>query len=346
MPIKNFHMKLISTNLKNLENSYILKKSEFLYNKKRITSYLKYFLILILSFYLYLILLFEYYYKIKRHPEDIFKKHRVFIEAHRGLNKEIYQNTLEAFSKTILNNIEALETDVWITKDLIPVLVHASGPKGNIRQFFNHDGNVIELTWSELSTYRTLKDNLTIPKLRDLFKIAKNKIFINLEIKDTRPDLAFPLIISLIEEFDFFDQISISSFNHIYYHKVLEYNKKNNRNIIFGNLYGLGNTNFNYTRKGSALNMFWTDANQEVCKKAHENGMAVFVYFGMNDSENYQKYDKLVNYGVDVICSNDPVLAKIYRDNLYIKSKINKFFFKVINDIKRMIIKNSKLIYN
>ena len=108
----------------------------------------------------------------------------------------------------------------------------------------------------------------------------------------------------------------------------------------------MGNTNFNYTRKGSALNMFWTDANQEVCKKAHENGMAVFVYFGMNDSENYQKYDKLVNYGVDVICSNDPVLAKIYRDNLYIKSKINKIFFKVINDIKRMIIKNSKLSYN
>ena len=342
------NINLISTKIekKFSENKKTLKKIKAINKNKKINLFLKYSLILFISFYLYLFILFEYYYKVKRHEQDIFKKHRVFIEAHRGLNKEIFENTFEAFSKSIINNIEALETDVWITKDNIPVLVHAGGLKGNINQFYDHNGNIIELTWDELSTYRTKQDNLKIPKLRDLFKLAKNRIFINLEIKDPRIDIAFPLITDLIEEFDLFDQICLSSFRHKYYYKVLEYNKNNNRNLIFGHLYHIGQTNFKYTRAGSTLNIYWTDVSKEVCDKAHENGMAVLVYFQMKDVENYRIYRKLINYGVDVICSNYPILAKTYRDNYYIKSKIHKLLFKGIKDIKRLLIKYSNLIYN
>jgi glycerophosphoryl diester phosphodiesterase len=120
--------------------------------------YLKYLFIAFLLFYLYLILLFEYYYKIKRHPQDIFKKHRLFIEAHKGLNKVIFENTLEAFSKSILNNIEALETDIWVTKDKIPVLIHSNLLEGySSSHFYNQSKNVMELTWDEILTYRTKK---------------------------------------------------------------------------------------------------------------------------------------------------------------------------------------------
>ena len=302
--------------------------------------YLKYLFIAFLLFYLYLILLFEYYYKLKRHPQDIFKKHRLFIEAHRGLNKEIFENTLEAFSKSILNNIEALETDVWVTKDKIPVLIHSRNLKGYSSNFYSQSRNVKELTWDELLTYRTKKDNLKIAKLRDLFRLAKNKIFLNLEIKDPRIDIVFPLIIDLIEEFDLFDQISLSSFRHEYYYKILEYNDYNNRNIIFGNLYLPNRTNFNFSRRGSSLNIFWKDVNKKICDKAHKNRMAVLVYFEKGD-ENHKIYEKLINYGVDVICSNDPVLAKTFRDNYCIKSKINKILFQAIKNIKRLLIKYS-----
>ena len=189
---------------------------------KTIARYLKYLLIAFLLFYLYLLLLFECYFKLKRYPQDIFKNHRLFIEAHRGLNEEIFENTLEAFSKSILNNLEALETDVWVTKDKIPVLIHSNLLEGYSSTFYNLSKNVIELTWDEILTFRTKKDNLKIPKLRDLFKLAKKKIFLNIEIKDPRIDIVFPLITDLIEEFDLFDQISLSSFRHEYYDKVLQ----------------------------------------------------------------------------------------------------------------------------
>ena len=36
-----------------------------------------------------------------RHAQDIFLPHKTFIEAHCGVNREIFQNTLESFSKAI-----------------------------------------------------------------------------------------------------------------------------------------------------------------------------------------------------------------------------------------------------
>ena len=125
-------------------------------------------------------------------PKDIFLHHKVYIEAHRGANKEFFQNTMEAFKKSIQYEADAIETDVWLTKDNELVLLHANSIYGSLTNYYDHEGNVIDLTWAELSTYRTIKDNLTMPRLRDLMEIAKNKIFIDLEIKDQRIDLVFP----------------------------------------------------------------------------------------------------------------------------------------------------------
>ena len=49
----------------------------------------------------------------------------------------------------------------------------------------------------------------------------------NLEIKDWRVDLVFPKVIELIEKYDYFDQIAISSFNHQYYQKIAAFNQNN-----------------------------------------------------------------------------------------------------------------------
>ena len=56
-----------------------------------------------------------------------------------------------------------------------------------------------------------------MPRLSDLMKLAKDKIFIDLEIKDQRIDLVFPHLIKLIEQYDFFDQIALCSPFYEYY---------------------------------------------------------------------------------------------------------------------------------
>ena len=154
--------------------------------------------------------------KIERRPFDVFKRHVTFIEAHRGMNRELPQNTIIAFQRCILYEVESFETDVWLTKDNIPVIIHG-GDNGEIDRTFDHEGIVTELTWEELSKYRTKEMSQPMPRLDETFELIKGKIFINLEIKDPRANLTFPVIISYIEKYDMFDQLAISSFHHEYY---------------------------------------------------------------------------------------------------------------------------------
>ena len=87
--------------------------------------------------YTYLILLkifFSISAKITRHLEDFFSAHKTFIESHRGINREIFQNTLEAFSRSIQYDIESFETDIWLTKDNVLVILHG-GDGGDLNGY-------------------------------------------------------------------------------------------------------------------------------------------------------------------------------------------------------------------
>ena len=272
--------------------------------------------------------------KIIRHTHDVFFPHKVFIESHCGVNREIFQNTLESFSKTIEYNIESFETDVWITKDNVSVLVHAD-KNGDLRGYFLQGGNVKYLTWEQLSKFRTVKGNYTMPRLIDAMKLAKNKIFMNLELKDPRVDLVFPHVIKLIEEYDFFEQISLSSLYYDYYKKVEEYNYKNDRKLVFGFVYKKGMQKYyDFTKKGHTLNIYWEDVTKEICDKAHENGMAVVGWFKMIEDENIEHYKRLIENGVDVIIANYPLIAKKYRDTIYKERRL-----KIIDYLKHIIYK-------
>ena len=173
--------------------------------------------------------------KLKRRSFDEFKPHKVFIEAHRGVNREKFQNTKESIELAIKYGLDSFETDLWLSKDNVGVLVHGNG-LGGIERFYNKNYRVIYTNWAKLSTLYTKRDKLRMPKLEDIIKLTKNKIFMNLEIKDPRVNLVFPYVIKMLKKYNYFDQVSISSFNHKYYKKVYEFNKNNKlgKKLSFG----------------------------------------------------------------------------------------------------------------
>jgi glycerophosphoryl diester phosphodiesterase len=94
---------------------------------------------------------------------------------------------------------------------------------------------------------------------------------------------------------------------------VSEYNKKNNKSLVFGFIYRKNITKrFDYSKKGNSLNIYWKEATKEVCSKAHKNGMAVLVWFDMDEEENEKIFKRIIENGVDIICCNEPLLAKKY----------------------------------
>lgn len=262
--------------------------------------------------------------KVERHAGDIFKMDYTFIESHRGVNREKPENTMEAFKKAVEYGIEAIETDTWLTKDGVLVIVHG-GSDGEIGDYYDHSGKVTELTWEELKKYRTIEGGLPMPSLEELFIYAKEtKLFINLEIKDKRRELVFPVLIRLIEYYDMFDKIELSSFHHEYIDSVNYYNERTNGPyLIFSfinNFYD--DLKFNYT--GSALNIHWVGIDKNVCLKAKENGMSVMAWFAMVEIETDFIYQELMDAGVHVITTNEPLKAKLFRDKYYAQKRKNQ----------------------
>lgn len=248
---------------------------------------------------------------------EIFKPNHIpFIECHRGVNKEFPENTLRAFQDALDNEIDGIELDVWLSKDNIPVVVHGSLFGFLYFYYKKAFGFVSNYLLHELKQLEVRNGFDKMPTLEEVFKLSQKKLFINIELKDWRSDKLFPILIDLIKKYDMFEKISISSFHHKYAKYVYEFNQNNSKKIEFGFLYRkkLIFDLFKYDMKNTTLNIYYKDATKKRCDKAHQNGMAVIVYFRMNDKENDEIYKKLLDNGVDCIISNFPKKAKAYRD--------------------------------
>jgi glycerophosphoryl diester phosphodiesterase len=176
------------------------------------------------------------------------KPNYVRIYGHRGARGEIAENTIEGFKHTFALGIKAIEFDVVITKDKIPVLYHyfnlipdmVKDENGN--WLTNTELKVFEKSYEELSKYNVgsfnpeskhgkrfkeqkLLKNAKIPKLSELLELASKRenkdVFLNLEIKSTPfkigqtpiPSDTVWLILKDIDTYKLEDRIIVSSFD-------------------------------------------------------------------------------------------------------------------------------------
>ena len=176
------------------------------------------------------------------------KPNHIKIYGHRGARGELPENTLESFQYLFENIINAYETDVLISKDLVPVITHdfrldPDLTKDSDGQWIkNDDIKIFDLTYEELSEFDVSSINkrsrygrkfsnqekLTgqkIPKLSELLELTSKSIsdelVINLEIKSSpieddltpSPDVMVKLITDVVNKTDFKDKIIYSSFD-------------------------------------------------------------------------------------------------------------------------------------
>lgn len=259
--------------------------------------------------------------------------HKVLIEAHRGVSNEVDENTNEAFKKAIEYGLDSIETDAWLTKDNVVVLVHDGKDISKVYEVGGNISDVTQLDWNTLKNIHTKQSHYTMPKLDDVMKYTKDKIFLNLEIKDQRVNLIFPYIIKLIEENNYYNQIMISSFNHNYYEKVLQYNKEYRRNVPFGFLYKYGFGVSKNNESGHKIVLEQRFLSKQLVEQIHKKGMKVVAWFFakggfcilpslcltdlIGEDEDYVKIKvkELIKMDVDVIITSYPKIAKDIRDN-------------------------------
>lgn len=91
--------------------------------------------------------------------EDVIKL-KILNIAHRGYSGKFDENTMIAFKKAIEYKADGIETDVQLSKDNIPILIHDE----TLNRTTNGYGYVKDYTLDELKTFRTK----SVPKIQAL----------------------------------------------------------------------------------------------------------------------------------------------------------------------------------
>ena len=176
------------------------------------------------------------------------KPNHIKIYGHRGARGDLPENTLGSFKYLFDNDINAYETDILITKDLIPVITHDFRLDPSLTK--DKEGNwikdenikIFDLTYDEISKFdvgslnkltrygrrfinqRSL-ENQKIPKLSELLELSSKNVLqnllINLEIKSTPdeknltpdPKDLVQIVLNEINNSNLKEKIIISSFD-------------------------------------------------------------------------------------------------------------------------------------
>jgi glycerophosphoryl diester phosphodiesterase len=113
------------------------------------------------------------------------------IVAHRGVATEYPENTIPAFRRAIELGADAVELDVRLTKDKIPVVYHYY----YLDKITSLPGPIFNYTYQQLSQARFLNvktsaDSLKIPTLVEVLETIGGKIGLEIEIKGPEPESA------------------------------------------------------------------------------------------------------------------------------------------------------------
>ena len=145
----------------------------------------------------------------------------IFVEGHRGYCAKYPENTLISFEAALDLGVDAIEFDVWLTSDKVPVLMH----DGNARRTCGVDRHLRDMTLTEVKelepaytekfgdTYKG--KGVTVPTLEELLILCKEKrpdIKLGVEIKEYTEETV-DLTVSLLKKYGLFDTCYFYAFN-------------------------------------------------------------------------------------------------------------------------------------
>lgn len=140
------------------------------------------------------------------------------IIAHRGASKLAPENTLPAFQLAYELGADGIETDVQLTKDQVPILIHDEG----LKRTTNGYGYVKDYTFQELkkldagSWFSTSYTNTKLLSLDEFLNWIKDKsLCLNIELKNNKIDYKDleKIVYSKLMDYQLLNRTTLSTFN-------------------------------------------------------------------------------------------------------------------------------------
>lgn len=247
--------------------------------------------------------------------------------AHRGYSGKFDENTMIAFRKAIEYGADGIETDVQLSKDGVPVIIHDE----TLDRTTNGHGFVKDYTLSELKKFRTksvgharelkanIKENYNneeikhfeqfngeeIPTLEELLElVSKSELkMLNLELKNSIIEYEGleEKVLDMLEKYDLKSRVIISTFNHLSLVKV----RKIDSEILLGAL--TETTLANVVKYLDDIKVqcyhpcFTSILNKDYMREIKESGIKVNPYTVNNEED----MNDVIDVGVDSIITNE-----------------------------------------
>lgn len=244
------------------------------------------------------------------------------IFAHRGASSLAPENTFPAFKLAYDLGTEGIETDVQLTKDNVPVLIHDE----NIKRTTNGSGYVKDLTFNELQKldagawFSREYQGTRIASLESLLQwICGKNLFLNIELKNNKID--YPnmesIVLKMVDHYKVLNHTIFSTFNPVSISRM----RKLNPNIEIAFLTSRRNKNLvNYAKSigANAVHIRFRLLRKELVQACQQENMAIRVYTVNHGNRMLDCFHQ----GCDGIFTDKPLKAKNYR-RLY-SNKINR----------------------
>lgn len=148
------------------------------------------------------------------------RSQKVYAEGHRGARALYPENTLLSYRKAMEMGVDAIEFDIWLTADKVPVLMH----DGNAFRTCGVDQDLRDMTLEEVKTLcpsdrkqfgDRFAGQVEIPTLYELLELRKQlrpDLLLGVEIKEYTEETV-DIAIKALKEYGVFDKCWFYAFN-------------------------------------------------------------------------------------------------------------------------------------
>jgi len=231
-----------------------------------------------------------------------------FVAGHRGDRASAPENTLPALKNAIASDMEFVETDVQLTKDGVPVLMHDD----TVDRTTNGRGTVASHSWKSIkkldagSWYSKKYKKTRVPSLDQFFGIlAPSDKKLLLELKGFWDEREVQVVVDLIREHRLEGRVTLASFDFTTIMNVEKIGPSFPRVIIMrmmpadpvrlANHFGV----IAILTSPASL-----EADPEAVGRMHDAGLGLLVYT-LNSEE---RWSEAIALGVDGIITDKPSL--------------------------------------
>lgn len=233
----------------------------------------------------------------------------IVVEGHRGWCAKYPENTMISFAAAIDLGVDAIEFDVWLTADKVPVVIH----DGNAYRTCGVDRHVRDMTLAEVKELEASytrkfgdlykgKEGVGVPTLEELLAYCKKTrptLKLGVEIKEYTEENV-DLTVALLKKYGFFDDCYFYAFNgRIIKYLKTEYNGRTMGYPDFQMGEFAEDTYSYYEEIGLGMSI----VKSEIADVFISKGLPMHMYC----ADTVEDIELCIKKGADLITANDPV---------------------------------------